>query len=256
MADRFAVFFYLNDREISIKVMILLRALGALLASGSLVLTFLVAADRCEYFTYYSHWCMLMAVGMFAFGIISSVAAHKRNRMIQLATTDAIFESDTINCNDHLVLSPSAIVTKPNWLNYVQWTFNNVAISSNLLASVVYLMVLGKDSSMGSNKNFTTIVITSTAHIISLLAVIGELVMGAVPVRLIDIYQPLTFNVVYGIFYLAYRNTTNREIYSYITNANEMVLMATILMLLQIILYCLIFCVNYIKCKCKKFIVE
>ncbi|AHH82704.1 ORF-115 [Buzura suppressaria nucleopolyhedrovirus] len=251
--DRFVVFFYLNDRRMSIKIMILLRILGALLAFGSSSLTFLIAVDRREYFTYYSHWCMIMAIGMFAFGIYSSVAAHKQDRMMRLATTDAIFASNDTECDDCLELSTATVLL--NWYHYVQWSLNNLAISSNLVTSIVYFMMLNNSSTL-RDKNFTTIVITSAAHIINSLAVIGELIMGAVPVRLSDIYQPLAFTILYGIFYLAYKSITGREIYSFITSADEMVFLATVMILLQIVIYCLTYCFDFIKCRCKKFIVQ
>ncbi|QHB21779.1 orf120 [Artaxa digramma nucleopolyhedrovirus] len=239
LLDRFSVCFYTNCRRQSFLHMMFVRALGLILAIMlcSHVYFYRSSQYGVKFYLRFSHWAFVLIVLMYTLGLCTSSIEYKFNSQFNALS----------------------VSRKLPWHVRLQWIVFNVTITINLLSSVAYYIIVNSCSSI---EKFYCAIAEQQPHygvvyIMSTILVLIELNLSAIPVRLMDIYQVLTYIVSYTIIVETYENYTKVNVYNIkITNDKEAFLVAMCLLVLTVTLYLLTYIVDFIKCKSKKFIVN
>lgn len=236
LEDSFAAFYFVKHRKCAISLILAARAIAFTATLGLLAALLHVSRDSTDFMLYYSHWAFVALATMYAAATTTSIAAYKNSQKYNLKTA-------TIDDRNVANLPPIKI--------RVQWVAFNVACSSNLMASVAYWASVNARPDM-LRADWRAATITSTAHFINSMLVMQEIIMCAIPVRLVDIYQPFIFTSCYGLFYCCYHYITDKNIYRYIDwNMYTLSGIAIMLLAIQTAFYLGICAVDRLKRKIK-----
>ncbi|ACO53562.1 unknown [Euproctis pseudoconspersa nucleopolyhedrovirus] len=245
LADRFSAFYYTTQRRKSIVHMLFVRTLGLILAIALCAYVYLKARDKygLSFYFRFSHWAFAIIALMYAAGLVSSLVEYISN-------------------GEFVALYASRRLP---WYMRVHWIVFNVAVTTNLMLSVMYFLIFNACvfSAVVGNysyccKIFETPhrIVGSTVYVVSAILVTFELVLSAIPVRLIDFYQVLMYNIVYSLVLNVFQNYTQTNIYNFNCNDKEALLTVLTCLILCFAMYVLTYTIDLIKCACKKYIIK
>ncbi|AKC91644.1 hypothetical protein [Lambdina fiscellaria nucleopolyhedrovirus] len=233
--DRFTTFFFIPERDRSMRIMLGVRVASLFIATVAFSLTYYVAKRKGDFFLYYSHWSFVALMLMLSLGITSSACAYAHRRFAYIDRFDIR--------RRHL-----------KWYVRMQWCAFNVACCTNMLTSVAYFIMTGALGNR-NGKQYANVVITSSAHFINSALVFVELLTSGVPVRWRDFYQPMLFNVAYGVFFVASSQLMGRPVYEKFTSVHDLTLLSLCFIIIMSVCYCLAWSVNAVKCNYKKYVI-
>nr|QNH90695.1 maco-B 47 [Mamestra configurata nucleopolyhedrovirus B] len=200
----------------SMKVMLTLRMGMAVLTTILIAFAIYYAPNQVHFWLYFSHWSLLLLLVMFLWG-----------SAITLRVTQS--EDDDVA-----------------WCYRVYGVLFRVACAANILSSIIYFCITF--SYVDSVKRPVNHVI----HTVNSLAALAEMFANAVPVRLIQVYQPVLFTVSYGIFLATFHFVTGEAVYKCLNwnDPKDMSRLCTGIMTLMFGIYFLMYIIYFCKIKC------
>ncbi|QEI03694.1 hypothetical protein [Rachiplusia nu nucleopolyhedrovirus] len=226
ITDAFSTSYLISPRQASISIMLTTR-IASLVITGLLTTSaYYVAADKIDYFLYYSHWSLFLLFSYFTIASITSLIYRLR-------------EADY-----HYTLP---------WFVQLQWILYNVVCSSNLLTSSIYYIVM----LVYKNNNNLTSPVNNVIHLFNSMLVIVEVFVSSIPVRLRDAYQSVVYTLFYGCFLATYHWKTGEIVYKFLnwSNQHEMLKLCACSMILLITIYVVLYTIHVIKVKFIKTII-
>lgn len=200
----------------SIKVMLTLRMGMAVITTILIASAIYYAPNQMHFWLYFSHWSLFLLLVMFLWG-----------SAITLRTTQT---------EDNGVA----------WCYRVYGVLFRVACAANILSSIIYFYITF--SYADSVKRPVNHVI----HTVNSLAALAEMFANAVPVRLIQVYQPVVFTLAYGVFLATFHFVTGEAVYKCLdwNDPKDMSRLCTGIMTLMFSIYFLMFIIYFLKLKC------
>jgi hypothetical protein len=198
--------------------MLTLRLGMALLTTILVAFAIYYAPNHRDFWLYYSHWSLMLLLVMFVWGSAVSLTLNGKRP------------------NDD----------RPTWYARLYGVLVRVTCTANLLSTAIYFIITF------SFANSTKRPVNHIVHTANSLAVLVEVVAGAVPIRLVQVYQPLLYTLAYGAFAALYHHYTSEAIYKCLhwDNQIEMSRYCTGIISLMFAMYMLMYTIRFIKFKC------
>lgn len=198
--------------------MLTLRLGMALATTILIVFAIYYAPNYRDFWLYYSHWSLVLLLIMFLWGSAVSLILNGKR------------PSDD----------------RPVWYARLYGVLVRVACTANLLSTAIYFIITF------SFANSTQRPVNHVVHTANSLAVLVEIVAGAVPIRLGQVFQPLLYTLAYGVFAAIYHHYTGEPIYKCLhwDNQIEMSRFCTGVMSLMLAVYMIIYIIRFVKFKC------
>lgn len=230
VTDKFTTTYLITPRRPSILIMLTMRMTSLFISCLLTASAYYVAADKVEFFVYYSHWSLFMLTIYFA--VATVICFWSRQRRPQ----------EPVN------------TYKLPWFIQLQWIFFNVACSCNLLTSLIYYLVLLVNK---NNNNNLASPINNVIHLFNSLLVFVEVFISSIPIRLRNMYQCLLFTLLYGCFLVVYNKQTGEPVYRFLNWANqkEMFELCVCSIIMLAAAYVVLYTINVIKTKIIKTII-
>ena len=220
-ADPFAACYYMKSRKVSMKIMLIARSFLSLIAASLIAAAVYDSSNRKDFMLYYTHWSLITLVSMFVAGSVVCLLGIGRR------------------------------YSTPNYVPRHVRLFNilyNVACTTTILSTIVYFIMTFTYSATVKRP------VNHVIHSVNSLLVVIEMLANAVPVRLVDVYQPMLFTLTYGTFGIVYHHYTGNFIYNSLAkeSQDEILKLALSFLILMFAVYMLIYVISFIKNKMLK----